>query len=143
MSTLTLPLVAGAPFDGRAWFAARTIADVDPAEAVVLWHDMPVLTDLTLRWATDAEVRSPHVTLDLTSVAEVLFCSSVDRADHLSPPEIWTALERQLAACHCELALCEARLAQEAGDHPDESAARMLWCLELAAIALNPFGGAS
>lgn len=134
MSTLTLPLVAGAPFDGRAWFAARTVADVDPAEAVVLWHDKPVLTDRTLRWCTDAEVPCAHVALTLPVAAELLFSSPLNVNDRfLTDAQLLDTVVGQLDACGCDIGSCVALLVVEYDDHPEVAAPRMARCLELAA----------
>lgn len=133
MTTLTLPLVAGAPFDGRAWFAARTIAEVDPAETATVWLDRPELTDAAMRWSRDDEVKSPHVRLDLATVAELLFVSTLEPSDGPTDTLLCDVVTRQLAACHCNLTACPSRASNEFGDHPERAVTRMLVCLEWAA----------
>lgn len=133
MSTLTLPLVAGAPYDGRAWYAARTVADVDPDKPAVIWLDEPTLTDRTLRWARDSEVKSPHVALTPSTVAELLFDSPLDPADGPTNTLLCDTVMRQLSVWHCDIKTYIGRVYAELAAHPEVAQPRMAWCLELAA----------
>ena len=133
MTISTLPLVA-APLYGEApWYAAKSAA------GDVLWCSSPELPDASFSWALDADVTTAHATLDLTAVAELLWCSSLQPGTWPTPSEVQMALTAQLANCRCDLTPCLLRLATEAGDHPFETAARMRWCLALAELVLNPF----
>jgi hypothetical protein len=141
MSIATLPLVAADLCSDGPWFAAHNVQTVNPTDRDVVWLTVPELPSDAFRWALDNEVMREHATLDLAAVTELLFCSTLDPDDHPSPDEIRDALVRQLDACHCRIGLCLLRVATAAGDHPEAAAERMTWCIDLAAIVLNPFGG--
>jgi hypothetical protein len=138
MSTLTLPHVAALVHDEGPFYAASWTTQPAPDETNVIWLVKPILPDgEQLRWATDADVPSPHLVLDAVAVAELLFCSVLDAAGPLLPADILRAMDVQLARCRCDLGPCAARLAGEYGDHPAAARDRMVWCLALAAQVLG------
>jgi hypothetical protein len=67
------------------------------------------------------------IVLSVPELAQVLFASPLQESDDPSPGEIRAAIDRCLAA---GCASCVAYVAQEAGDHPEAYAARMLWALK-------------
>jgi hypothetical protein len=63
----------------------------------------------------------------LVLAAEALFASALQPSDEPDPAWVDAAITAQiLAHGSCELA---APLAQECGNHPEQAAERMLWCL--------------
>ncbi|HEX9540332.1 MAG TPA: hypothetical protein VGA04_19395 [Streptosporangiaceae bacterium] len=72
---------------------------------------------------------------DLSSFAELLFVSPVQRSEHASPAEIREAVDVQFRACQGNPKVCLELIAQEAGDHPDLCAARMRWAKRCVALA--------
>jgi hypothetical protein len=67
------------------------------------------------------------IDLSVPELAQVLFTSPLQESDDPSPGEILAAIDHSLVAGR---AACVAYVAQEAGDHPEEYAARMLWALK-------------
>lgn len=131
MSTLTLPKVA-AELNGSPFFAIHSVLNDN-----VLWTHQPRLPNASFRWATDSEVTTEHVTLDETTIAELLFVAPIVPDDDPTPRDIRSAVVIQLAKCHCRIGECVEQLAQEAGDHPEACADRMRWCLALASTLLE------
>ena len=142
MTTSTLPRVAADLYgSGVPWYAARLVHDADPDARNVLWRPVPFLLDDSMRWATDAEVQSQHITLDAVTIAKLLCAdSSIDPAAPLSDTAIRVVLDHELTACHCDVRVSEDQLAQEYGDHPETTQPRMAACLALAEQLLG--GGA-
>lgn len=129
---LTLPRLTFALFGGDPWYAAHTTAPVDPDACGIVWLRTPVLGD-GMRWATETDRHlGDHVILDQVAFAELLFCSRFE-LDCATDDEIWSAIVRQLAACHCNIGECAGQLAQDYGDHPAETAGRMAECVRYAA----------
>lgn len=65
----------------------------------------------------------------LVLAAEALFASALQPSDEPDPAWVDAAIIAQiLAHGSCELA---GLLAQEYGDHPEQAAARMKWCLDV------------
>ncbi|MFC6884968.1 MULTISPECIES: hypothetical protein [Actinomadura] len=64
-----------------------------------------------------------------SDLAQVLFTSGLQASADPSPEQVRTAIDERLCACGGDRASCTASVAQEAGDHPDEYAARMRWAL--------------
>jgi hypothetical protein len=64
--------------------------------------------------------------LSVPELAQVLFTSPLQESDDPSPGEIRAAIDHSLTA---GCAACVAYVAQEAGDHPEAYATRMLWAL--------------
>lgn len=61
--------------------------------------------------------------------AEALFVSPLQRSDEPHPFQVDTAVTAALLLHGSDG--CAALMAQEFGDHPESSAARMRWCLSL------------
>ncbi|GGS93744.1 hypothetical protein GCM10010156_60070 [Planobispora rosea] len=72
------------------------------------------------------------ITMSVCEMAQVLFASALQASDEPSPEQALTAIENRLRACHGDLGDCLARVAQEAGDHPDAYTTRMRWALTMA-----------
>jgi hypothetical protein len=62
-------------------------------------------------------------------LADVLFASPLQESENPSPAQVRAAVEASLAHCHGDCSSCAARVAQEAGDHPEEYVRRMRWAL--------------
>jgi hypothetical protein len=75
-----------------------------------------------------------NATMSAPELAEILFASTLQESDHPSPAAVRAAVGGILAREHAA-ADCLAVLAQEAGDHPDEYAARMHWALDTVRVA--------
>jgi hypothetical protein len=72
--------------------------------------------------------------MSVSELAQILFASQLQASAHPTPEEIRDAIIR-LQGCADDCAAC---VAQEAGDHPEAYAARMLWALsEVRRINLN------
>lgn len=72
--------------------------------------------------------------MSVSEMAQILFASELQASAHPTPDEIRDAIIR-LQGCAADCAAC---VAQEAGDHPEAYAARMLWALsEVSRINLN------
>jgi hypothetical protein len=65
--------------------------------------------------------------LDLGALAYVLFASPLQPSQCPSAEAIKAAIEMQLCPSRGGLTACVGLAAQEAGDHPDQYAARMRW----------------
>ena len=65
--------------------------------------------------------------LTVTEFAEVLFATGLQESEAPSPAQLCAAVCRSWSACGGDCAPFAARLAQEAGDHPEEAARRMRW----------------
>jgi hypothetical protein len=63
--------------------------------------------------------------MSVSELAQILFASELQASAHPSPAEIRDAITR-LQGCSADCAAC---VAQEAGDHPEAYATRMLWAL--------------
>ncbi|TDC08001.1 hypothetical protein E1267_11745 [Nonomuraea longispora] len=70
-----------------------------------------------------------------TELAQVLFATSLQPSDRLSPVQIRETVDERLCACGGDLARCAAYVAQEAGDHPETYVRRMRWALDAVAGA--------
>lgn len=81
------------------------------------------------------------VDLPVTAFAEILFTTTLQESDRPGPERVYSAVCRCLDA---DPARCASRalalVAQEAGDHPEETARRMRWALDMAHDVL--LGGA-
>lgn len=140
MSTLTLPHVAALYCgDGHAWYPARPAIPTKPDESDVLWFAEPVIpAGCPMRWADDHEVLTPHLVLDRTTIAELLYASALDPVWPISDAQLAAIVLYEVERCHCDLTAAVARLAQDAGDHPEACADRMTACLALAARLAPP-----
>jgi hypothetical protein len=67
--------------------------------------------------------------LSVVEFAEVLFTTSLQASDHPAPAKVWAAVRRSWTAGGADSTRFAARLAQEAGDHPELTARRMRWAL--------------
>jgi hypothetical protein len=67
-----------------------------------------------------------HSTADL---AEVLFASTLQESECPTAAQVRTVIEQGLRTWNEDCLACVCRVAQEAGDHPDEFARRMHWAL--------------
>lgn len=118
MSAATLPLVAadiegtGLPFYAAAWDSS---AD---DETNVIWLGRPVLIE-GHHWATEEQVRSPHITLDMTTVAELIAHDLTADPDTLSDDEIVAMVDAQLIAVHCDMGRCCIEVFADQADHYD------------------------
>ncbi|MFB4300354.1 hypothetical protein [Actinomadura sp. NTSP31] len=72
----------------------------------------------------------PNPSLTTTDLAEILFSSGLQASDHPSADRVRTAIEALSRTCGGDPSACAARVAQEAGDHPDTFAVRMRWALD-------------
>lgn len=72
---------------------------------------------------------------DLSALAYVLFASPVQPSQCPSAETIKAVIEMHLCASHGDLTACVSLVAQEAGDHPDQYAARMRWAWRSVASA--------
>jgi hypothetical protein len=63
--------------------------------------------------------------MSVSELAQILFASELQASAHPSPSQIREAIAR-LQGCSADCAAC---VAQEAGDHPEAYAARMMWAL--------------
>ncbi|MEV0389987.1 hypothetical protein [Nonomuraea sp. NPDC050643] len=64
-----------------------------------------------------------------TELAQVLFVTTLQPSDELSPFQIREAVDERLCACGGDPSWCAAYVAQEAGDHPETYVRRMRWAL--------------
>ncbi len=140
MSTLTiLPRVAAElGLCHGVWFAARYATDPDRAvgdETNIVWCGSPTLPSASFVWATDAD--TPHLTLDLTTVAELLYAAPIDVIDDTDLDALARLVLHEADRWHCDLTGPIALLAQEAGDHPEDCARRMTRCILCAARLLG------
>lgn len=120
MSTATLPLVAGLVRNEGPFYAAHSlIAPVLGDERDVVWLAKPVLTDPAMRWATDDEVLSAHITLDLTTLAELLAHDLTLNPDTLVLAEAAAVIDRQLAAVRCDMDRCCLEVLADQAEHYD------------------------
>ena len=67
---------------------------------------------------------------DLPWLADVLYISPLDPSDEACPETIRSAIVTSLRFCSCDVLDCAARVAQEAGDHPETYQPRMRWALQ-------------
>lgn len=67
-------------------------------------------------------------------LAEALFASTLQESEQPSPADVRAAVTRLLSRDHGR-ADCLARVATEAGDHPETYVARMRWALHAVAVA--------
>lgn len=129
MTVTTLPRMAvDIDATGHAWYPFTT--GIDDA---VLFAAEPELPLPSFRWAELPADDRPHITLDVQIVAELLFTSKLHPDDGPTNELLCATVVRQLEGCRCNLRCCAADMAAEFGDHPQQSADRMTWCLELAA----------
>jgi hypothetical protein len=63
-------------------------------------------------------------------LADVLFVSTLQASEAPTPSQVRMVIEEVLRTCGGDCAVCAARVAQEAGDHPEEYTRRMHWALE-------------
>jgi hypothetical protein len=75
--------------------------------------------------------------LSVVEFAEVLFTTALQASDHPAPATVRAAVRACWTACGADRTRFAARLAQEAGDHPEEAARRMRWALEAAESTLH------
>jgi hypothetical protein len=75
--------------------------------------------------------------LSVTEFAEVLFATGVQESDAATPVQLRAAVCRSWLACGGDCAPFAARLAQEAGDHPEQAARRMRWARRAAERAVG------
>jgi hypothetical protein len=68
--------------------------------------------------------------LSVVEFAEILFTTSLQASDQPAPDQVWAAVRQSWIAAGADSTRFAARLAQEAGDHPEETARRMRWALK-------------
>ncbi|MQA78542.1 MAG: hypothetical protein GEV10_08695 [Streptosporangiales bacterium] len=73
--------------------------------------------------------------MSISDLAEVLFTSALQESEHPTPDQVRLAIDERLLLCHSEHAVCVARVAQEAGDHPDAYLGRIRWALQAVSLA--------
>jgi hypothetical protein len=76
--------------------------------------------------------------MSTTELAQVLFTTTLQPSDELSPFQVRRAVDERLCACGGDPSLCAAYVAQEAGDHPETYVRRMRWALTAVARAYSP-----
>ncbi|NRQ34334.1 hypothetical protein HII36_21120 [Nonomuraea sp. NN258] len=76
--------------------------------------------------------------LTTTDLAQILFISHLQPSADVSAFEVRAAVDERLRACGGDCAQAAARVAQEAGDHPEAYAPRMRWALAAVADAYSP-----
>jgi hypothetical protein len=67
--------------------------------------------------------------LGISDLAAALFASPLQASDHPSPHEVHAAILAAIQACGGDCGPWVARVAQEAGDHPETYVRRMRWSL--------------
>ncbi|HEU5028171.1 MAG TPA: hypothetical protein VFV01_24840 [Spirillospora sp.] len=72
----------------------------------------------------------PNPSMTATDLAEILFSSGLQASDNPTPEQVRTAVDALSRTCAGDPSACAARVAQEAGDHPDTFAVRMRWALD-------------
>jgi hypothetical protein len=72
----------------------------------------------------------PNPSMTTTDLAEILFSSGLQASDHPTPEQVRTVVAALSRTCAGDPSACAARVAQEAGDHPDTFAVRMRWALD-------------
>jgi hypothetical protein len=71
--------------------------------------------------------------LPVADFAAVLFTTMLQESEHPAPDRVHAAVRRCLAADRGQcVARAVGRVAQEAGDHPEQAASRMRWALRIA-----------
>lgn len=75
--------------------------------------------------------------LSVVEFAEVLFTTSLQASDHPTPAAVRSAVRQSWTAGGADCTRFAARLAQEAGDHPEQTARRMRWALRTAEGVLH------
>jgi hypothetical protein len=78
---------------------------------------------------------------DVTTIAEVLFCSSLQPSDHPDSDRVRAAVSDCLRTYGGDVNACVGELARSYGKDPDCACARMRWCREMAARNLVPVAG--
>jgi hypothetical protein len=71
-------------------------------------------------------------------LAAVLFSSTLQESDHPSPEQVRAAVLETLRTCGGDCGQCIARVAEEAGDHPESYSRRMRWSLRTVEAAYAP-----
>jgi hypothetical protein len=71
------------------------------------------------------------VTPSAIDLAEVLFASNLQASETPTPAQVRAAVEQGLRVWAEDCTACAGCVAQEAGDHPDVFATRMLWALRM------------
>jgi len=74
--------------------------------------------------------------MSASDLAQVLFTTPLQASDRPTAERVRAAIHDRLGCT--DTAGCAARVAQEAGDHPDLYAARMRWALDTVAHCYNP-----
>ncbi|MFG2005784.1 hypothetical protein ACGFNU_42215 [Spirillospora sp. NPDC048911] len=69
-------------------------------------------------------------TMSVSELAQILFTSPLQASAAPSSAQVRAAVDARLTECGDACATCLARVAQEAGDHPEAYAARMRWALD-------------
>jgi hypothetical protein len=135
VSTSTLPRIA-ADLDGNGmpFYAAAWDGSADD-ETNVIWLNKPVLIP-GHHWAVEAQVTSPHVTLDMAAIAKLLYAAEqlpvpVPVASVCTSFAPWV-IDAVLTWCHCDLAGIVGDLAQEYGEHQELAQPRMARCVAVA-----------
>ncbi|MWA07332.1 hypothetical protein F8568_044810 [Actinomadura sp. LD22] len=72
----------------------------------------------------------PTPSLTATDLAEILFSSGLQASDNPTPEQVRSTVDALARTCAGAPSACAARVAQEAGDHPDTFAVRMRWALD-------------
>lgn len=67
--------------------------------------------------------------MSMPDLAQVLFSTPLQVSDHPTATQIRAAIDERLRGCVGDQTFCAACVAQEAGDHPEQYAARMRWAL--------------
>jgi hypothetical protein len=67
--------------------------------------------------------------LSLADLAQLLFASPVQQGDRPTPAQVRSAVTGTLCTCGGDRSVWAGRVAQEAGDHPEEYQQRMRWAL--------------
>ncbi|MEU5880388.1 hypothetical protein [Spirillospora sp. NPDC047279] len=69
-------------------------------------------------------------TMSVSELAQILFTSPLQASAAPTAEQVRMAVAARLAECGDDCGTCLARVAQEAGDHPEAYAARMRWALD-------------
>lgn len=72
-------------------------------------------------------------TMNASDLAQILFASPLQPSAHPTATQVRTAI-----ACGGDRSASAARVAQEAGDHPEAYAARMRWALRTVTDVYSP-----
>lgn len=136
MTASTLPRIAAMlPTAKAPLYAAVLRSGFGDGRTVTSWLPGPTMSAgeaLVYRWADDADVTEPHVTLSVSVMAELLFLSDLEPLE-LSDAAALVAIDRSLCACGCDVTRAAAEVGGEIAEHPECAGPRLARCVVRAA----------